>query len=487
MSFLQQHTSMHKFLTLLLVSILSVGVARAQSVPTLTFTPLLTTGLSQPLDIARPSADTSRLFIVQKGGTVRIYSGGALRADTFLNISSIISYSANNERGLLSMAFHPQYATNRFFYVFYTNTAGDLTLARYQTQSTDPNRADASSGVVVKTIPHPTYSNHNGGKLIFGTDGFLYLTTGDGGGTGDPNNNAQNMSSLLGKMLRFAVNTSATPPYYSAPASNPFVSQAGTDSLIYQFGLRNAYRWSFDRLTNDMWIADVGQGLWEEVDFTTAAASAGRDWGWRCREGAHVYSTSTTCSTSYTDPVFEYDHTAANGGLSITGGYVYRGQQYPALYGRYICVDFVYANGWTVAPDGVGGFAGTKQAGIPTNISGFGEDHRGELYAVGLNGRLYAVGSTGGTPLDVENKVDQTHIVVSPVPAQSGGPITLRGAARVRSVSLTDVQGRKVFEAPLESSNDVHTMVLPILPAGLYVLRCTSVGGEVVVHRLAIR
>ncbi len=463
------------------------STAFGQSVPTLTFTPLLTTGLSQPLDIARPPADTTRLFIVQKGGTVRIYTGGALSTDTFLNIASVISYSSGNERGLLSLAFHPQYATNRFFYVFYTNTAGDLTLARYQTQSANPARADAGSGVVLKTIPHPGASNHNGGKLIFGADGFLYLTTGDGGGSGDPNNNAQSLSSLLGKMLRFAVNTSATPPYYTAPVSNPFVGQAGADSLVYQFGLRNAYRWSFDRLTNDFWIADVGQGAWEEVDYTLLASAPGRDWGWRCREGAHVYSTTTACSTNYSDPVFEYDHTMAAGGLSITGGYVYRGQQYAALYGRYICVDYVYANGWTVAPNGSGGFVGTKQSGIPTNIAGFGEDHRGELYAVELNGRLYAVGSTGGTSLGIREAGRISGVTVSPVPAKSGSTITLRAAPGLQSAVLLDVQGRKIFGAVLTSADDVHTLALPALPSGIYMLRCTAVDGETATRRISVQ
>lgn len=476
-----------RFYAAILCAFLAICFAKessAQSAPTLTFTPIVTSGLGEALDIVRPPADTQRLFIVEKTGRVKIFENGALRADSFLKISNLIVTSG--EQGLLTLAFHPQYATNRFFWVVYNNTAGDLVLARYQTSATNPAVADHSSGVIVKVVPHPTHTNHNGSKLLFGQDGFLYWGTGDGGSGGDPSNNAQNKAVLLGKMLRFDVNLSPTPPYYSAPLSNPFIGQAGVDSLIFQFGLRNPYRWSFDRLTGDMWIADVGQNAWEEVNFSSALSAAGRDWGWRCREGAHPFNNNPPCAPTYTDPVFEYDHSTA-GGLSITGGYVYRGSQYPALYGRYICVDYVRPNAWMVWPDG-SGWASVRQAGIPTEIAGFGEDHRGELYAAGLNGRLYAVGATGGTPVGMEvSSVKAWRLVVSPLPVAPGGALRIESSEGLRTASLLDMQGRPVVSAALQNAPSEYSLSIPSLPSGIYLLQCTDAGGDVTRQTITVQ
>jgi len=466
--------------SLLLLCAAFGNYAAAQTAPTLVFTPVLTTGLDEPLDIVRPAQDTARLFIVEKTGRVKIYKNGALNTDTFLKVSNLIS--TGGEQGLLSLVFHPDYATNRYFWILYTNTAGNLTLARYRTSASNPDVADANSAAIVLTVAHPTNTNHNGGKIIFGQDGFLYWSTGDGGAGGDPSNNAQNLNVRLGKMLRLNVNLNASAPYYTAPQSNPFVGTA--DSLVYQFGLRNPYRWSFDRLNGDMWIADVGQGAWEEVNRTTFATAAGRDWGWRCREGAHVYSTNTVCSTGFTDPVFEYDH-SSQGGLSITGGYVYRGSLYPNLYGRYICVDYVRANGWTVAPNGSGGYVGTLQQGIPTEIAGFGEDHRGELYAAGLNGRLYRISATGGQPLP--NSVSSTPVMprtvrIHPVPTERGGTLTVEGVDRI---GLYDLAGRSL---PVQTRTDADGVVKAQMevPAGVYLLRSWA-GSEVYNERIVVQ
>lgn len=378
----------HFCLSLLVFFLLYEHTAHSQTVM---FTSLVT-GLSSPVDVVAPPDNTGRLFIAQKGGTVRIYDGTNLLAGNFLDISSLVS--TTGERGLLSIAFHPDYATNRFFFIIYNNLAGDIVLARYRTQSGNPNSADASSGVTMLSIPHPGFANHNGGKLNFGNDGLLYWSTGDGGGTGDPDNNAQDGNSYLGKMLRVAPDTSGTAPYYSIPLSNPYTSDPNFLDEIWAFGLRNPWRWSFDRTTGDMWIADVGQGAWEEVNFTAASAisAGGLDFGWRCREGAHVYSTTTTCSLSFIDPVFEYSHTL---GQSITGGYVYRGSTYPDIAGKYLCTDYVSATLWLVTP---GTFASTSQTtGIPFGLTGFGEGNTGELYAVTLGGTLYSVGTPVAT------------------------------------------------------------------------------------------
>jgi glucose/arabinose dehydrogenase len=235
----------------MLFSFLFLNPVAAQ--PALSLTPVITTGLSSPIQFVHAGDGSNRIFIVQQGATIKVYDASFNYLSDFLTVSNV---TVGGERGLLSMAFHPAYASNGFSYVYYTNTAGDLELARYHVSS-DANVADAASKVVLITIPHPTNSNHNGGELHFGADGYLYLSTGDGGGGGDVPNNAQNTAVLLGKMLRFNVNTSNVSPYYTIPAGNPFGNE------IYDLGLRNPFRWSFDRLTKDMWIGDVGQDSFE--------------------------------------------------------------------------------------------------------------------------------------------------------------------------------------------------------------------------------
>lgn len=354
-------------------------------------------GLSSPVDIVAPPDASGRLFIVEKGGTIRIYNGTSVLAGNFLDISALLSTSG--EQGLLSMAFHPDYATNRFFFVLYTNTAGDVVLSRYRTQSGNPNAADVASGSILLTVPHPVNTNHNGGKIAFGTDDLLYWSIGDGGGGGDPDNNAQDGGSRLGKIMRLAPDTTTIAPYYSIPPNNPYVSDPAFLDEIWAFGLRNPWRWSFDRSTGDMWIADVGQGSWEEVNFVAAAdvAAGGHDFGWRCREGAHVFSTSTVCSTNFIDPVFEYDHSLGN---SITGGYVYRGIVSPDFVGKYVCVDFGSPRLWLVTKTGTTFTSTVQNSGVPSGITGFGEDAAGELYAVTIGGNLYTLGIPVATGTD---------------------------------------------------------------------------------------
>jgi glucose/arabinose dehydrogenase len=367
--------------------------------PVLGFSNFITAGLSSPVDITNAGDGTNRLFIVQQTGQVRIYSGGSLLATPFLDISSIIS--GGGERGLLSLAFHPAYATNRYFFVYYTNLSGDITIARYQAQAGNANLADAASGVVLLNIPKP-FSNHNGGDLNFGPDGYLYFGTGDGGSGGDPNNFSQNGLSLLGKMIRIDVSNFSTPPYYFIPADNPYISDPNVDDRIWAIGLRNPWRWSFDRGTGDMWIADVGQSAWEEVNYRAAGTTGGINYGWRCYEGNAAYNT-TGClpQSSYISPIFVYPHISATGGFSITGGFVYRGAEYPVLQGYYICADYVSGNVWLINPNGSGGWITRRQAGLPGNISAFGEAENGTLYSVSLGGSIYKVDVTAVLPVSL--------------------------------------------------------------------------------------
>jgi glucose/arabinose dehydrogenase len=385
--------------TLFITCFLFVTIHSTNAQPVIGFTNFIVSGLSSPVDIVNAGDGTNRLFIVEQGGTIRIHNGSSLLATPFLNISTIIT--PGGERGLLSMAFHPDYENNRYFFVYYNNLSGDITVARYQTQAGNPNEADAGSGVVLLTIPKP-FDNHNGGDLNFGPDGYLYFGTGDGGSGGDPNNFAQSGSSLLGKMIRIDVNNFSTPPFYTIPPDNPYVTDPNVDDRIWALGLRNPWRWSFDRNTNDMWIADVGQGAWEEVNFRSAGNTGGINYGWRCYEATPTFNTAGCLPQSnYTFPIFEYSHDFTTGGFSITGGFVYRGAEYPALQGYYICADFVSGNVWLIVSNGAGGWITRRQSGLPANISSFGEAENGTLYAVSLGGTIFKVDVTSVLPVSL--------------------------------------------------------------------------------------
>jgi glucose/arabinose dehydrogenase len=336
----------------------------------------VTAGFSAPLGIV--SAGDARLFIVQQGGTIAIWDGTRILTTPFLDIHNLISCC--NERGLLGLAFHPHYATNGLFFVDYTAPSGDVTIARYSV-SADPNRADFTSGAVLLTIPHSQFANHNGGQLQFGPDGYLYIGVGDGGGAGNVSNSAQDLNQLLGKILRIDVDR----PPYAIPSSNPFPAHGE----IWAYGLRNPWRFSFDRETGDLWIADVGQNLYEEVDLQPAASAGGQNYGWRLMEGFHCFNPSTNCpSAGLTLPILEYSHTL---GCSITGGYRYRGARFPRLRGVYFYADYCSGTIWGATQ--TNGTWSSKVM-LTTNkipFTSFGEDSNGELYVVSGGGTLYQI------------------------------------------------------------------------------------------------
>jgi glucose/arabinose dehydrogenase len=372
------------------LSVLFYQPIKAQA-PVLTFTSLVTSGLNKPVDVVNAGDGSNRLFIVEQGGAVKIFANGNVLPTNFLNISNRIT--VGGEKGLLSLVFHPNYATNRYFFVYYTNVNAQIAVASMQVKLDNPNEADTSTFKELLNITK-NFDNHNGGKLQFGPDGYLYFATGDGGGGGDPNNNAQNPNSLLGKMIRIDVNNFDTPPFYSIPPSNPYVNNPLYKPEIFAVGLRNAWRWSFDKLNYDCWIADVGQGLWEEVNRLPFDSSTGANYGWRCYEGDAAYNNGGCRPViNYVFPIFAYGHNRATGGFSITGGQVYRGVKYPTLFGYYITADFVSANAWLISPNENNGFNASIQPNVPGQITGFGEDESGELFAVSLNGRLYSIGT----------------------------------------------------------------------------------------------
>lgn len=345
----------------------------------------IVSGLSDPVDITEANDNTHQLFIVERTGQIRILKNGRLSSRPFFDASSLIT-SSGQEQGLLSLAFHPDYSKNGYFFIYYTNPSRAITIARYK--RTNDSIADASSGVVLMTIPK-RFSNHNGGHLVFGRDGYLYFGTGDGGSGGDPNNNAQNGQSLLGKMLRIDVNTESA-PYYTIPPTNPNAKSTTTRGEIIATGLRNPWRWSFDKQTGDIWIADVGQDKWEEVDVVSASNTLDKDYGWSCLEGTHSFKGCAEKANNVS-PILQYPHNMTSGGYSITGGYVYRGSEFPMLQGYYLCTDYVSGNGWLIKADGNGGWKTTMQKSWPSTISTFGEAAGGTLYAASLSGTLYKV------------------------------------------------------------------------------------------------
>ncbi|MCY7421055.1 MAG: PQQ-dependent sugar dehydrogenase [Chitinophagaceae bacterium] len=384
---------MKKFSLYLAISILTAINACTQ--PIVSFESVAT-GLNQPVDVVEEKNDLKRLFVVEQVGTIRIINGSSFLAKPFLNVSNLII--AGGERGLLSMAFHPDYASNGYFFVWFNEKVnGDVTLARFTRSSTSADTADPASKVILLQVSK-RFSNHNGAKLNFGPDGYLYVGTGDGGSGGDPDGNGQDSTSLLGKLLRIDVNN-PNPPYYSIPPDNPFATSTTVRKEIIALGLRNPWRWSFDKQTGDIWLADVGQNLWEEVNMVPATERLNKNFGWKCFEGTHSYSGCVIAANNVV-PVFDYTHDSNTGGFSITGGYVYRGTEFPQLQGYYLFVDYVSANGWLTKPNGSGGYTTTIQKNWPASITTFGEASNGTLYAASQNGTLYKI--VGGEVLPVK-------------------------------------------------------------------------------------
>ena len=342
------------------------------------------TGLSSPVHLASPPND-ARLFIVEQPGRIRVVQNGQLIATPFLDIRERVL--DGGEQGLLSVAFHPQYATNRHFYVYYTDNDGDLLVERYTAPSAASNTADPATATTIIGIPHPSNSNHNGGQLAFGQDGFLYIGTGDGGAGNDPPNNAQNRGVLLGKLLRLDVNP-ANPPPYAIPPTNPFVNQTGMRGEIWAYGLRNPWRFSFDRVGGTLYIGDVGQGSREEIN-AVPRTTAGVNYGWKIMEGTACTGFLGICDQSQlTLPVHEYG-THDEGSCAVTGGFAYRGTAIPEIAGLYFFSD--YCRGGLRSFRLVNGAATDVRewnAGVGGSITSFGEDRDGELYVITHGGTV---------------------------------------------------------------------------------------------------
>lgn len=336
---------------------------------------LVADSFTRPVDLVH--ANDSRLFVVEQRGMIWILQGGNRLETPFLDIRERVN-DAGNEQGLLSLAFHPGFPENRSFFVYYTGSGGDTFISRFQV-SADPDLAEANSESVLLTINQP-FRNHNGGALKFGPDGYLYIGTGDGGSQGDPQGNGQRLDTLLGKILRIDVDDGDP---YAIPPDNPFADSEGRDE-IWAYGLRNPWRISFDRSTGDLYIGDVGQSQWEEINFQPASSQGGTNFGWNFREAAHPYASNLT--EGLTDPIAEYGH---GSGCSVTGGFAVRSPSLPEWSGIYLFGDYCSGTIWGLLHTETGGWEMRSLFETGERISSFGEDSQSEIYLIAHGGRIF--------------------------------------------------------------------------------------------------
>ncbi len=448
------------------VFLTSVGIAQTIGLQS------FATGFSSPVEISHPSND-ARLFVVQQGGIIKIVNpNGTVNSTPFLTLTTA-TLSLGVEKGLLGLAFHPNYATNGYFYVNYTNTSGNTVVARYTVSSTDPNVADASSAFILLTVNQP-YSNHNGGTIKFGPDGYLYIGMGDGGGTGDTGNRAQNINENLGKMLRIDVD-SASP--YGIPPTNPYVGITGNDE-IWSIGMRNPWKFSFNRLNGDLWIADVGQSAAEEINKIVSPLTPGLNFGWRCYEGNAVYDISSGTCPSYSTtvaPIAQYGHSLSR--CSITGGYLYTGTTYPNFTNYYFFADYC------TGEIGMINTTGTISWGYDaTNvIATFGEDKEGELY-VSVGSTIYKIIDTS---LNIHD-FNKEGIKFYPNPAKTCIYIQNNSDSNLSVAKITDLTGKLMVQVRLQNQEQ-EAISLAQLCSGLYVLTVEDTNGNQYQSKLIVQ
>lgn len=434
-------------------------------------------GFNRPVNIKHAGDD--RLFVVEQDGIIKIVnSDGTVETTNFLDIDNIVG-SIGNEQGLLGLAFHPNFATNGYFFVNYTNNSGDTVISRFSRIGVDPTIADPNSELIILTYSQP-YTNHNGGELQFGPDGYLYISSGDGGSGGDPQNNSQNLNSLLGKLLRIDVNNSSASNPYAIPADNPFVGNASARDEIWAYGLRNPWKFSFDSANDDLWIADVGQNAREEIN-QIASTAAGLNYGWRCYEGNSSYNLSGCPSSStMTFPVSEYSH--SGGRCSITGGYVYRGSTYPNLVGSYLFGDVCSQEiGYLKFENGSWNSTFESFSG---NWVAFGEDINGELYVSNLSGSIFKISDA---LLSIDENTQNT-ISIYPNPANTVLNIDFLGTTMTNSttINIFDIQGKLIKSILKDNINTFTSINISDLKSGFYILKIKFEDGEKATQKFVI-
>jgi glucose/arabinose dehydrogenase len=454
---------------LLLISLLITQIGFSQTIAIQSFA----TGFSSAVEIAHPAND-ARLFVVQQRGLIRILNAnGTINITPFINLTSTVSASGS-ERGLLGLAFHPNYTSNGKFYVNYTRASdGATVIAQYNVSTTNPN-VSQTTGTVLLTIAQP-YSNHNGGSIKFGPDGYLYIGMGDGGSAGDPENRSQNLTNNLGKMLRIDVDTTTGLLNYGIPPTNPYVGIIGNDE-IWAIGVRNPWKFSFNRLNGDLWIADVGQNQIEEINKVVAPLPTGLNFGWRCYEGTLAYVTSGCVPIgSMTMPVAQYTHAE---GCSITGGYLYTGTLYPNFANKYFFADYCenrlgYVNASniiTYTPN----FAGSN------NFSSFGEDINGELY-VSNGSTIFKIIDTSQL---ATTSFEKNGFSMFPNPAKSEFFVRSNENNPISKVQLFDLTGKLLLTQDIENSE--KSISTSGLTKGIYLVSATSKNGNQASSKLII-
>lgn len=456
---------MKKIFYISLLLLLNVSMAQTLTIQS------FATGLSGAVDIAHPPGD-ERLFVVQQGGQIRIVNtNGTINTTPFINLSSLIV--SGGEQGLLGLAFHPNYATNGQFFVNYTRASdGATVIAKYTVSTANPNVAN-TAGTILMTIAQP-YTNHNGGCIRFGPDGYLYIGMGDGGSGGDPENRAQNITQNLGKMLRIDVDNPVAPLNYGIPPTNPYVGIAGNDE-IWAIGVRNPWKFSFNRLNNDLWIADVGQNAVEEINKVASPVPVGLNFGWRCYEGNVPYNT-TGCAAigTMTMPIAQYSH---DDGCSITGGYLYTGSLYPNLLGKYVFAD--YCNNRLGIVNEAGTISYTPNFSGSNNFTTFGEDINGELY-VAKSSTIYKIVDTSLS----NSNFEKAGYSIFPNPANDEFFIKNANGFSNLKVTVFDISGKMLLSQSIE--NESHKIATSALSNGMYLVKLEDKSGAFYTTKLVI-
>lgn len=456
------------------VMTLFCSISIAQEIDLQTFA----TGLNNPINIK--NAGDSRLFVVEQAGLIKIInSNGTINGTPFLDINAIV-INGGGERGLLGLAFHPNYATNGFFYVNYINNSGNTVISRFSRSTTNSDIADSTSELQLLTYTQP-YTNHNGGDMAFGPDGYLYISSGDGGSGGDPGNRAQSLNTLLGKLLRIDVDGNSN-GNYGIPPDNPYATSTSAMKEIWAYGLRNPWKFSFDRSTNDLWIADVGQNAIEEINMA-AITEAGLNYGWRCYEGNSAFNlTGCPPSSTMRFPIAQYSHTG-NGAFkcSITGGYRYRGTAQPNLVGLYFFADYCsdeigileqLGTSWTMTfTSAFGGNGWTT----------FGEDSNGELYIAGIeSGIVYKIIESN---LSID-EYESFEVKLYPNPSKNETTLDIsNGTTVIQSVNIYNIQGKLISTL---SDFDTQLVTIPTknLTIGMYFLEIINSEGNSLIKKL---
>ncbi|PTM06469.1 MAG: hypothetical protein DA407_11830, partial [Bacteroidetes bacterium] len=432
------------------------------------------TGFNSPVSLK--NAGDSRLFVVEQDGYIQILNtDGTKNTTPFLDIDNlVINITSGDERGLLGLAFHPDYSSNGFFYVNYINLSGNTVISRFSV-SANPEIADNTTELVILTYTQP-YPNHNGGDLNFGSDGYLYISSGDGGNFGDPDDNSQNLGTLLGKILRIDVNNTSGGNNYDIPLGNPFISNGSAADEIWAYGLRNPWKFSFDSLNDNLWIADVGSLDIEEINMISGTTS-GTNFGWRCYEGTAEYDlTDCPPMNTMTFPISEYTHnTSGNFKCSITGGYVHRGTINTSLNGYYFFADYCSSEIGSFDFDGGDFTISYSEQYDGNNWTTFGEDINGELYIAGVNsGNIYKI-----IPGNLSsNEFESSSIKIYPNPANNYVNLNFENTSLPKKINILDIHGKLINTYNQFSSNTIQ-LSTKNLSKGLYLLQISDNNGEI--------